>query len=63
MVLFEYIFSLALLNLNHNQTEELYDWKNHQKLPMYRLSADFWIICKKEVFYKNSDVLKITIFL
>ena len=29
MVLFEYIFSLALLNLNHNQTEELYDWKNH----------------------------------
>ena len=29
MFLFEYIFSLALLNLNHNQTEELYDWKNH----------------------------------
>ena len=29
MVLFECIFSLALLNLNHNQTEELYDWKNH----------------------------------
>ena len=29
MVSFEYIFSLALLNLNHNQTEELYDWKNH----------------------------------
>ena len=29
MVLFEYVFSLALLNLNHNQTEELYDWKNH----------------------------------
>ena len=29
MVLFEYIVSLALLNLNHNQTEELYDWKNH----------------------------------
>ena len=29
MVLFEYIFSLALLNLNHNQTEKLYDWKNH----------------------------------
>ena len=29
MVLFDYIFSLALLNLNHNQTEELYDWKNH----------------------------------
>ena len=28
MVLFEYIFSLALLNLNHNQIEELYDWKN-----------------------------------
>ena len=27
--LFKYIFSLALLNLNHNQTEELYDWKNH----------------------------------
>ena len=23
MVLFDYIFSLALLNLNHNQTEEL----------------------------------------
>ena len=29
MVLFEYIFSLALLNLNYNQTEELYDWKKH----------------------------------
>ena len=29
MVLFEYIFSLVLLNPNHNQTEELYDWKNH----------------------------------
>ena len=29
MILFEYIFSLALLNLNHNETEELYDWKNH----------------------------------
>ena len=29
MVLFEYMFSLALLNVNHNQTEELYDWKNH----------------------------------
>ena len=28
MVLFEYIFSLALLNVNHNQTEELPDWKN-----------------------------------
>ena len=29
MVLFECIFSLALLNLNQNETEELYDWKNH----------------------------------
>ena len=29
MILFEYIFSLALLNLDHNETEELYDWKNH----------------------------------
>ena len=34
MVLFEYIFSLALLNLNHIETEELYDW-------VYHLSADF----------------------
>ena len=29
MVLFEYIFSLALLTLSYNQTEERYDWKNH----------------------------------
>ena len=29
MVLFEYIFSLALLKLNRNETEELYDWKNN----------------------------------
>ena len=41
MVLFEYIFSLALLNLNRNQAEELYDWKNRKKLPMCHLSADF----------------------
>ena len=30
---------------------------------MYHMSADFWVTCRPEVFYKNSNVMKIIIFL
>ena len=26
---------------------------------MYHMSADFWVTCRPEVFYKNSNVIKV----